>query len=175
MLEDLFRDWPTSTFDGGSCATKSTLKYKIRALRAIQTRWQQRQLAAATSFHRDVAQDKIDWYENVIAELKLGQERPRRPQPPARTETWHIYRHFDEDGRLLYVGKTGDWLGRNDNHRRNAPWYDEVVNITVTRFPMSEDMTRAEAEAIAKEKPLYNLLLQRLKNEPVVQHRLWDF
>ena len=136
-------------------------KGTIAAFRAHLNRWEKRRDAAKTDYHRAVAEAEIDWYKVVIEALLNGRELPARPEKSARATAWLVYRHFDADGVLLYVGTSTDWLRRTEEHRREAPWFAEVANITIQRFPTAEEMTSAEKEAVAEEKPLYNLVLQQ--------------
>jgi predicted GIY-YIG superfamily endonuclease len=68
-----------------------------------------------------------------------------------------LYRYFDSDDRLLYVGITGDNTKRQSQHRRNSFWFGEIVSATFEHFDNREDADEAESNAITKEKPMYNI------------------
>lgn len=67
-----------------------------------------------------------------------------------------VYRFFDADGALLYVGVTMSVLSRMMAHRR-LPWYREIATIKVEHHDTKELAFAAERAAIAAENPRYNL------------------
>ncbi len=67
-----------------------------------------------------------------------------------------IYRMYDADGQLLYVGTSIDPLRRFGEHDRNTGWFADIATITVERVPRNE-MYVAEQSAIANERPLINI------------------
>lgn len=69
----------------------------------------------------------------------------------------YLYRHWNAEGILLYVGITKNLVTRKSNHSKLAHWWPEVNGIT-SEGPMSECLARLkEKETIFKEKPLYNV------------------
>lgn len=78
---------------------------------------------------------------------------PDVPDAPKRGR--HVvYRLFDQDDRLLYVGSTRNWLGRLKAHRRK--WGDLIARTTTEEYDDAESMLEAEAAAIHDEKPALN-------------------
>jgi hypothetical protein len=75
-----------------------------------------------------------------------------------------LYRHFDKDGRLLYVGISVNVLQRTHEHRASH-WWRKITDITIERYDSREAASAAESVAIEVEKPLYN----NGKNCPVDQ------
>lgn len=67
-----------------------------------------------------------------------------------------LYRHFDKDGVLLYIGVTNNLGFRNKSHKTYAKWHDESHSITSEIFKNRELALWAEKEAIINEKPKYN-------------------
>ena len=67
-----------------------------------------------------------------------------------------VYRHFDEAGRLLYVGISRNARRRGYQHRCTAAWAGEIHRTAVEHFPSRRLAIDAEARAIAFEHPLYN-------------------
>lgn len=67
-----------------------------------------------------------------------------------------VYRFFDADGELLYVGCTFDMGPRIAQHRRDKRWWEQVVTVTLERHPDRRTALDAEAAAIADERPRYN-------------------
>lgn len=67
-----------------------------------------------------------------------------------------VYRAYDEDGDLLYVGISMNLDGRLAKHRGSI-WWPEVDEITVKWFDGREAAKSAERRAIAEEQPRYNI------------------
>lgn len=93
-----------------------------------------------------------------------------------------VYRHYDDIGRLLYVGRTMASLPKvtvsrakpftllDHNTRKPAlyvimrnhlekSWFNIIKTVTIERFPNREAAANAERQAIRREKPLYNKML----------------
>lgn len=68
-----------------------------------------------------------------------------------------VYRHFDEDGLLLYVGCTSDPDNRARTHQRNAVWSLWAVDQTVEWYDSRLDGEAAETAAIESEQPIFNV------------------
>lgn len=68
-----------------------------------------------------------------------------------------LYRFYNRDGRLLYVGITGDIGVRWRAHNKRKPWWTEVATCTVEHFATRADAEAAEITAIRTERPLYNV------------------
>lgn len=69
----------------------------------------------------------------------------------------YLYRHFNTEGRLLYVGISRDASKRLAQHRAHAPWFDEIATVDVTAFETREKAAEAERRAIQKERPVHNV------------------
>lgn len=67
-----------------------------------------------------------------------------------------LYRMFDSDGVLLYVGVTGRWSRRSSEHAETQPWWPLVTSVTIEHFASREEVIDAEARAIKLEQPAYN-------------------
>jgi excinuclease UvrABC nuclease subunit len=68
-----------------------------------------------------------------------------------------LYRHFDADGRLLYVGISLSAVWRLARHRHDAHWFHQIATVTIQTLPSRGAALVAEARAIEEEKPLHNL------------------
>ncbi|MFC9268967.1 GntR family transcriptional regulator [Streptomyces zhihengii] len=73
--------------------------------------------------------------------------------PPERTA---LYRLFDADGRLLYIGISNNPEYRFNQHRRDKPWWPLVARNEVTWFDSLPDAAAAEKVAIKAESPAHN-------------------
>lgn len=67
-----------------------------------------------------------------------------------------LYRHFDGNGNLLYVGVSVSALLRTKAHSLVSAWFGDVRSITVEHFPTMRDALRAEKMAIRRERPKFN-------------------
>jgi predicted GIY-YIG superfamily endonuclease len=67
-----------------------------------------------------------------------------------------LYRCFDADGVLLYVGCSMTLMARVRTHNQHTTWFNRVHVITLTWFNNNADVHRAEALAITIERPSEN-------------------
>ena len=75
-----------------------------------------------------------------------------------------LYRHFDNDGHLLYVGISLSHVARLVDHRNSAHWYKEIAQVTIQWFETRVDAENAEGKAIAIENPKHNIKRPEIKN-----------
>lgn len=71
--------------------------------------------------------------------------------------TASVYRFFDGNGVLLYVGITVNPSRRICQHKTRAVWFDEVSVITIQKIGDIDLCRKAEKHAIKKEHPKYNI------------------
>ncbi len=67
-----------------------------------------------------------------------------------------LYRHFDSDENLLYVGISSRPWKRMVEHKVSC-WYDKIHNITLQHYESREEAIKAEREAITEENPIFNI------------------
>lgn len=72
---------------------------------------------------------------------------------PERTA---LYRCFDVNDDLLYIGISKNPKARWEQHRKTSAWWGRVVTRTVEWFDSREDAARAERTAIRTEGPQHN-------------------
>jgi predicted GIY-YIG superfamily endonuclease len=68
-----------------------------------------------------------------------------------------LYRFFDHEGVLLYVGITVNLPTRLASHADEKPWWTNVARMTVEYHPSRDLVLDAERLAIATERPLHNV------------------
>jgi predicted GIY-YIG superfamily endonuclease len=68
-----------------------------------------------------------------------------------------VYRLFDADDRLLYVGCSESMRTRLNAHRCEKDWFPTVTRTTVQGFPTREEALAAELAAIRSEAPVHNV------------------
>lgn len=69
----------------------------------------------------------------------------------------NLYRHYDVDGTLLYVGISLSAVKRLSEHMRASHWNKEIAKVEIATFPDKKSARQAELDAIAAEKPLFNV------------------
>lgn len=72
-----------------------------------------------------------------------------------------LYRYFDAEGQLLYVGISFSAIARASQHRKEKGWWTEFTNMTVERFDTRSQAEAAEIEAIKSESPVHNVIHNR--------------
>lgn len=68
-----------------------------------------------------------------------------------------VYRHYNDDGVLLYIGKTCQGGHRQCQHATGKAWWDEVALTEWEHFVTEDEALAAETAAIIDEAPLYNI------------------
>ena len=108
--------------------------------------------------------------EEVMAQRLAKVAAP--PKPYA-----FLYRLWDQNGALLYIGVTVNLFSRPWTHKRQT-WGHEIRRDTFEEFPSKEAALIAEREAIIGEKPKYNKRMTyatRLSDDQIIQlHRALD-
>lgn len=69
----------------------------------------------------------------------------------------YLYRLYDAAGVLLYVGISHDAEVRRAQHAHTQPWGWQVVRMVAELLDTRHDARLAEAEAIRREGPRYNV------------------
>jgi hypothetical protein len=67
-----------------------------------------------------------------------------------------LYRHFDADNNLLYVGISLSAVNRLSQHK-NKKWFYDIVRIDVEWFDDRDLASNAELKAIRTERPKFNV------------------
>jgi hypothetical protein len=74
-----------------------------------------------------------------------------------KAEAHAVYRMFDTDGCLLYVGISLSVAHRMSRHRREKQWWSDIAKIELTHYLDHDSARAAERDAIQDEAPLYNI------------------
>lgn len=69
-----------------------------------------------------------------------------------------LYRFYDRDGVLLYVGITFNPSIRWHHHKGKKGWWSDVERIEATRYPNRHQAEAEEVRVIQEESPLYNII-----------------
>ena len=69
-----------------------------------------------------------------------------------------LYRYFDDNDVLLYIGISLSSVARASQHRANSHWYSQATCMRIERFPTRRDLEIAEQKAIFFERPIHNIM-----------------
>lgn len=75
---------------------------------------------------------------------------------PTKTPT-ALYRLFDQDGALLYIGIAVDPEVRLRVHSREKTWWPQVAQRSIEWFASRPEAEAAEIQAITSESPTHNV------------------
>lgn len=81
-----------------------------------------------------------------------------------------LYRHFDKDDQLLYVGVSLSTVVRLSQHREYSKWYDEIARVTIQNYDTRDEALEAETQAIRNENPKYNIKKTKIKEKLIEQN-----
>jgi hypothetical protein len=93
---------------------------------------------------------------------KLRARRKARMQQvqPEASVSWVkrpcVYRHFDIEGCLLYVGSCTNYARRMIDHKSQAPWFSQINRESIEFYETLSEALAVERRAIWFEKPMYN-------------------
>jgi hypothetical protein len=69
-----------------------------------------------------------------------------------------LYRHYDAQGVLLYVGISHSAALRASQHKKESCWYYQSATMTIENFNSREKAAEAEIAAIKNERPMFNIM-----------------
>lgn len=109
-----------------------------------------------------------DFYENKnCSDGRTGRciechgRKRRQTRRKRDTGVTQLYRHFDEGGRLLYVGISLSVAARLASHNHLSQWSSLIRRIDVSVFPDRKSAEYAETLAIQTESPIYNIMKRK--------------
>ena len=82
-----------------------------------------------------------------------------------------LYRHYDSDNTLLYVGISYDVFKRTRQHAKHSNWHKEISRIDVEAFDTRDEALDAETVAIQSELPKYNI--QKTATKSKTNYEKW--
>lgn len=99
----------------------------------------------------------LERFERVEAGLEQLPYNKPRMKGKNRDNSFALYRAYDINGVLLYIGITWDVNQRLSSHASHSDWWDEFATMTVERtFSSRQELELAEIDAIQAEKPVHN-------------------
>jgi excinuclease UvrABC nuclease subunit len=72
-----------------------------------------------------------------------------------------LYRHFDAEKKLLYVGISLSTFARLSQHKDHSPWFEQVMTVEIKHFETREEAMAAERNAIKTENPKFNIAMKK--------------
>lgn len=90
--------------------------------------------------------------------MKQTSTRPAIEASHSGDERHVVYRCFNAEGGLLYVGISRRAATRITQHSKTKAWWQDCVDIKFTDYPTREAAAQAEIEAIKAERPQHNVL-----------------
>lgn len=70
-----------------------------------------------------------------------------------------LYRFWDAEGSLLYVGVSNFLTGRFKGHARRSVWWPDIATLALETYATRRDVLDAEHRAILREGPIFNRTL----------------
>ena len=96
--------------------------------------------------------DTTTAFNEAQAERKAAREERERTR-------WHVvYKFYDADDRLLYIGISASLTARLNQHADDRSWFREVASARVEHVQGRQAALDRELELIRAEKPLYNVM-----------------
>jgi predicted GIY-YIG superfamily endonuclease len=90
----------------------------------------------------------------LIRELGERPDRSHLLDAPKRTV---LYKAYDADGLLLYVGISGGIIARFAQHVDGSPWSRVMARMEVEWFATRDEALKAEKASIKSLRPLFNI------------------
>ena len=69
----------------------------------------------------------------------------------------NLYRAYDANGQLLYIGVARVWANRWAHHAERSPFYPATVRLHIDTHPTRTAALTAERDAIQSERPAFNI------------------
>ena len=118
--------------------------------------WERERLEAERKRQRDVCEAVRDEARRIGFYELSGLKEPAVSPAPRVGQRCALYRHFDPDGTLLYVGISVDPDTRNKQHGRDSKWHRFSTRVIVEWHESTDLAHRAEKRAIRNERPIFN-------------------
>jgi predicted GIY-YIG superfamily endonuclease len=83
-------------------------------------------------------------------------EARRESEMQKLSEPCSVYRHYDSDDRLLYVGIARNPKRRRYQHACTASWGRSIARTVTVNLPTKAEALAMEERAIAFEQPIHN-------------------
>ena len=90
-----------------------------------------------------------------------------------------LYRHFDKENKLLYIGISLSTFARLSQHKDHSEWFKQINRVSIEHFENREEAMAAERKAIKSENPMFNIAMKKTmaeirKEDEAQRNRLYD-
>ena len=75
-----------------------------------------------------------------------------------RNKKHHLYRYYDKNNILLYVGISISAIYRLSQHKKHSIWFDDIATVKIETLASRDEAIDAEKKAISSENPLHNIM-----------------
>lgn len=104
-----------------------------------------------------------DCVPGLVAEIGQAEREARTAAVRAMAHRWPyrrcaLYRQYDDQGVLLYVGISTDLAKRRRTHIKRSAWTEFASTETSVWFDSIEVAQAAERDAIVDELPIFNVV-----------------
>jgi predicted GIY-YIG superfamily endonuclease len=86
-----------------------------------------------------------------------------------------VYRLYDQQNRLIYVGCTYDLYKRLKTHQKTAWWYPQIARIVTEQQPTRRAALTAETNIRNTEHPRWNIEARWIHKESMNRQMLADY
>lgn len=87
-----------------------------------------------------------------------------------------LYRLYDADGRLLYIGISYSAIARYAQHKADKPWIGDVCRIDIETHEVSRaEILEIERQAIISERPQHNVVHSTAKAPDEIPDGVTEF
>jgi hypothetical protein len=80
-----------------------------------------------------------------------------------------VYRCLNASRLPIYIGSTERWFIRRRSHATRSPWWLEVADIQIQRYPTIFEARAVERLAIIGERPVHNKIFNRQPREDAAE------
>lgn len=99
----------------------------------------------------------------------IARKEAKDSEPVERATT--LYRCYDSEETLLYVGITSQRHRRFVQHSKGSDWWPRVATLQLEHYPTTSEAKAAEREQVAKLDPPHNVKLRREREDVTVMYR----
>lgn len=85
-----------------------------------------------------------------------------------------LYRHFDSENKLLYVGISLSTFTRLSQHKDHSEWFKKIARVSIEHFETREAAMSAERNAIKNEGPMFNIAMKKTMAEIAKEEKIKD-
>lgn len=102
--------------------------------------------------------------------MSVQQLKGYEPEDAGDTDTAYLYRFFDSNNDLLYVGITNDPVERFEWHAKNSMWWNYSTRREIEEKTSRRQAFRDETKAIKAERPIFNKVASRRDRNDAVRY-----